>query len=185
MNPQDFDFMMNNQPAKGPSFLRSAKQRNIAIIAFIVGFLCLILLAFSFLTSGPSDAEKLIPLNLRQKNLLVVLEERKQISDSDKLDDYTTLYYSVLSDSQASSNYLNENKVVIKPEVAAQYSYPDMEADLKTAEEVNRLEEELQDYITKAINDYTSELSSFQAATERQQSILGNAKEHMIEYLGE
>ncbi len=186
MNPRDFDFIVNNpQPVnRGP--FKDKKQQTLALVGFFAIILIVGIVVFNLLFSSGGAAEKVIPLNQRQQNLLTILEKRDTVRDRELVNDYNTLYYSVLTDKVASDSYLSSNEIILSklpPETLAKYSYSDFESDLSAAQAINKEEEKLIEYIDKALNDYRQELIDFQPETEKQKELLDNATQNLATYL--
>lgn len=180
----DYDFIMNDQRKQKSSLLNGSLQSKLVVFSGIAVVLIVVIVVIgSLLNSGQPSASSYIPVTVYQEELIRILENRDDLSDTSKSGEYTTLYLAVSSDLADSQAYLARNGIQVLPENRTPYYYFDLESDLEAAESANRFDSEFEDYVERAVEDYSSVLINLEPTT-GQAPLLEQAKNNIIFYNG-
>lgn len=180
----DYEFIMSGQPKKSGGLMQGPKQKMLLMIAAASIVIILVIVgASTLLNSGKPSASTYIPIVVYQEELIRMLEERDGLADQALKAKYTTLYLALQSDYRASTEYMQKNGLVIQPEQRTPYYFFDFETDLETAATANRFDSELESYVDKAVEEYSSVLVNLEP-TKGQTPLVEQAKQNIIYYNG-
>lgn len=158
--PNQYDFIMQSQPKRGPAILQNPRNRMLISIGFVLGIILLVLLAFSIIRGGGTTNDTYVSLVSYQTELQR-LAAFGESSDNLAVRNQTTTINAVMTtDLAATTAYIQELGSSISPEQSIAARDTTRDTQIEASRQVGDYDEVLAATLADVARNYLSLLET-------------------------